>query len=300
MAAQIIDGRKISVQVTEELKAQVETLKNDHDLQPGLAVVIVGDDPASHVYVNAKEKKANELGILSRKIVLPAETTQNEVLKLIDELNNDDAIHGILVQSPPPAHIDEEEIILKISPAKDVDCFHPYNVGRMLIGDDENGFKPCTPHGCMVLMEKSGIDPSGKHAVIIGRSNIVGKPMAALLVQKSKGANATVTICHSRTKNMQELVKQADIVVAAIGKPNFVTADMVKEGAVVIDVGINRVEDATKKSGFRLVGDVDFASVEPKASWITPVPGGVGPMTIGMLMKNTIIACCNINKIQLG
>ena len=268
-------------------------------MQPGLAVVIIGDDPASHVYVNAKEKKANELGILSKKIVLPADTTQEEVLKLIDELNNDETIHGILVQSPPPAHIDEEEIILSISPDKDVDCFHPYNVGRMLIGD-ENGFKPCTPHGCMVLMEKSGIDPSGKHAVIIGRSNIVGKPMAALLVQKAKGANATVTICHSRTQNMAELVKQADIVVAAIGKPNFVTADMVKEGAVVIDVGINRVEDASKKSGFRLVGDVDFASVEPKASWITPVPGGVGPMTIGMLMKNTIVACCNINKVTVG
>ncbi|MCM8530626.1 MAG: bifunctional methylenetetrahydrofolate dehydrogenase/methenyltetrahydrofolate cyclohydrolase FolD [Lentisphaeraceae bacterium] len=299
MAAQIIDGRKISVEVTEELKKKVEVLKNDHDLQPGLAVVIIGDDPASHVYVNAKEKKANELGILSRKIQLPAETTQDEVLKLIEELNNDSTIHGILVQSPPPAHIDEEEIILSISVEKDVDCFHPYNVGRMLIGD-ENGFKPCTPHGCMVLMEKSGIDPTGKHAVIIGRSNIVGKPMAALLVQKAKGANATVTICHSRTQNMTELVKQADIVVAAIGKPNFVTGDMVKEGAVVLDVGINRVEDASKKSGFRLVGDVDFSSVEPKASWITPVPGGVGPMTIGMLMKNTIVACCNINKINVG
>ncbi|MCM8534373.1 MAG: bifunctional methylenetetrahydrofolate dehydrogenase/methenyltetrahydrofolate cyclohydrolase FolD [Lentisphaeraceae bacterium] len=299
MAAQIIDGRKISVEVTEELKKKVEVLKNDHGLQPGLAVVIIGDDPASHVYVNAKEKKANELGILSRKIQLPAETTQDEVLKLINELNNDSAIHGILVQSPPPAHIDEEEIILSISVEKDVDCFHPYNVGRMLIGD-ENGFKPCTPHGCMVLMEKSGIDPTGKHAVIIGRSNIVGKPMAALLVQKAKGANATVTICHSRTQNMTELVKHADIVVAAIGKPNFVTGDMVKEGAVVLDVGINRVEDASKKSGFRLVGDVDFGSVEPKASWITPVPGGVGPMTIGMLMKNTIVACCNINKINVG
>ena len=299
MAAQIIDGRRISVEVTEELKTKVEILKKEHGVQPGLAVVIVGDDPASHVYVNAKEKKAKELGILSKKIVLPVETSQEDVLKLIDELNNDESIHGILVQSPPPPHIDEEEIILNISPDKDVDCFHPYNVGRMLIGD-ENGFKPCTPHGCMVLMEKSGIDPSGKHAVIIGRSNIVGKPMAALLIQKAKGANATVTICHSRTKNMVELVRQADIVVAAIGKPNFVTEDMVKDGAVVIDVGINRVEDTSKKSGFRLVGDVDFASVEPKASWITPVPGGVGPMTIGMLMKNTIIACCNINKIPVG
>ncbi len=299
MPAQIIDGRKISAEVTEELKEQVKSLKENHDVQPGLAVVIIGDDPASHVYVNAKEKKALELGVFSEKIVLPAESSQEEVLSLIDRLNNDNKIHGILVQSPPPAHIDEEEIILRIAPEKDVDCFHPYNVGRMLIGD-ENGFKPCTPHGCMVLMERSGIDPSGKHAVIIGRSNIVGKPMASLLVQKAKGANATVTICHSRTQNMKELVKQADIVVAAIGKPQFVTADMVKEGAVVLDVGINRIPDATRKSGARLVGDVDFESVSEKASWITPVPGGVGPMTIGMLMKNTIVACCNINNLSLA
>ena len=299
MPAQIIDGRKISAEVTEELKEQVAKLKDEYGVQPGIAVVIIGDDPASHVYVNAKEKKAAELGIYSEKIVLPAETSQSEVLELIDKLNNNDSIHGILVQSPPPPHIDEEEIILNINPAKDVDCFHPYNVGRMLIGD-ENGFKPCTPHGCMVLMEKSGIDPAGKHAVIIGRSNIVGKPMAALLVQKAAGANATVTICHSRSANLNELVKSADIVVAAIGRPNFVTGDMVKEGAVVLDVGINRVPDETKKSGFRLVGDVDFEEVSPKASWITPVPGGVGPMTIGMLMKNTIVACCNINNINLG
>jgi len=299
MSAQLIDGRKISAEVIEELKQQVQSLKETHGVQPGIAVVIIGDDPASHVYVNAKEKKASELGIYSEKIVLPAETAQEDVLKLIDDLNGNDKIHGILVQSPPPAHINEEEIILRINPAKDVDCFHPYNVGRMLIGD-EDGFKPCTPHGCMVLMEKSGIDPSGKHAVIIGRSNIVGKPMASLLVQKAKGANATVTICHSRSQNLNELVSQADIVVAAIGRPNFVTADMVKEGAVVLDVGINRVPDSSKKSGFRLVGDVDFDAVSPKASWITPVPGGVGPMTIGMLMKNTIVACCNINNIKLG
>ena len=299
MPAQIIDGRKISAEVIEELKQQVQSLKDSNGVQPGIAVVIIGDDPASHVYVNAKEKKAAELGIYSEKIVLPADTSQEDVLSLIDSLNENDKIHGILVQSPPPAHIDEEEIILRIDPAKDVDCFHPYNVGRMLIGD-EDGFKPCTPHGCMVLMEKSGIDPSGKHAVIIGRSNIVGKPMASLLVQKAKGANATVTICHSRSQNLNELVAQADIVVAAIGRPNFVTAEMVKEGAVVLDVGINRVPDSSKKSGFRLVGDVDFDAVSPKASWITPVPGGVGPMTIGMLMKNTIVACCNINNIKLG
>lgn len=298
MPAQLIDGKKISCEVNEELKIQVAKLKKEFSIQPGIAVVIIGDDPASLVYVNAKEAKANELGIYSRKLVLPATTSQADVLKLIDELNNDPQIHGILVQSPPPKHINEEEIILRINPAKDVDCFHPYNVGKMLIGD-EHGFKPCTPHGCMVLLEKSGLDPAGKHVVIIGRSNIVGKPMAALLVQKAKGANATVTICHSRSSNLKDLVRLADIVVAAIGQPNFVKGDMVKEGAIVLDVGINRVVDESKKSGFRLVGDVDFEEVSKKASWITPVPGGVGPMTIGMLMKNTIVACCNINKISL-
>ncbi|NQZ56028.1 MAG: bifunctional methylenetetrahydrofolate dehydrogenase/methenyltetrahydrofolate cyclohydrolase FolD [Lentisphaeraceae bacterium] len=298
MTAQKIDGRKISAEVTEELKVQVEILKDQHGVQPGIAVVLIGEDPASQVYVNAKEKKALELGIYSEKIVLPKESTQEEVLAIIDRLNNADKIHGILVQSPPPAHIDEDEIILSINPDKDVDCFHPFNVGRMLIGD-ERGFKPCTPHGCMVLMERSGIDPSGKHAVIIGRSNIVGKPMASLLVQKASGANATVTICHSRTKNMKEIVKQADIVVAAIGKPEFLTGDMLKEGAVVIDVGINRIKDDSRKSGFRLVGDVDFKSASEKASWITPVPGGVGPMTIAMLMKNTIFSCCKTNNIKL-
>ena len=298
MTAQKIAGRKISAEVTEELKVQVEILKDQHGVQPGIAVVLIGEDPASQVYVNAKEKKALELGIYSEKIVLPKESTQEEVLAIIARLNNDDKIHGILVQSPPPAHIDEDEIILSINPDKDVDCFHPFNVGRMLIGD-ERGFKPCTPHGCMVLMERSGIDPSGKHAVIIGRSNIVGKPMASLLVQKAAGANATVTICHSRTKNMKEIVKQADIVVAAIGKPEFLTGDMLKEGAVVIDVGINRIKDDSRKSGFRLVGDVDFKSASEKASWITPVPGGVGPMTIAMLMKNTIFSCCKTNNIKL-
>jgi len=298
MSANVIDGRKISAEVTEELKLQVTQLKDQHGQQPGIAVVLIGEDPASQVYVNAKQKKAIELGIHSEKIVLPANSSQEEVIALVERLNNDDKIHGILVQSPPPPHINEEEIILSINPDKDVDCFHPYNVGRMLIGD-EDGFKPCTPHGCMVLMEKNGIDPSGKHAVIIGRSNIVGKPMAALLVQKASGANATVTICHSRTRNMTELIKQADIVVAAIGKPGFVTGDMIKEGAVVIDVGINRVEDSSRKSGYRLVGDVQYDSVAEKASWITPVPGGVGPMTIAMLMKNTIISCCKTHKIVL-
>lgn len=297
MSAQLIDGKVISSQVKDEIATEVADLKAKHSLTPGIAVVIIGSDPASEVYVNSKVKNATALGMLSKKVELPATATQEEVINVVKELNADDSIHGILVQSPPPAHIDEEEIILTIDPAKDVDCFHPFNIGKVLIGDQE-GFAPCTPKGCMVLLEKSGIDPAGKHAVIIGRSNIVGKPMAALLVQKAAGANATVTIVHSRTPNIAEITRQADIVVAAIGKPNFVTEDMVKEGAVVVDVGINRVEDASKKSGFRLVGDVDFAQVSPKASWITPVPGGVGPMTIAMLLKNTVVACKQINKIQ--
>ena len=297
MSAQLIDGKVISQQVKDEIAAEVSQLKEKHNLTPGIAVVIVGSDPASQVYVNSKVKNAEALGMLSKKIELPATATQEEVINVVKKLNEDDSIHGILVQSPPPAHIDEEEIILTINPAKDVDCFHPFNIGKVLIGDQE-GFAPCTPKGCMVLLEKSGIDPAGKHAVVIGRSNIVGKPMAALLVQKAAGANATVTIVHSRTPNIAEITRQADIVVAAIGKPNFVTEDMVKPGAVVVDVGINRVEDASKKSGFRLVGDVDFAQVSPKASWITPVPGGVGPMTIAMLLKNTVVAAKQINKIQ--
>ena len=295
MSAQIIDGNATAKQVNQETAAEVERLKSMHGLTPGLAVVIVGDDPASQVYVGMKEKRANELGLLSRKIVLAAETTQDELLAVVDQLNADPAIHGILVQSPPPPHIDEKDITLRINPAKDVDCFHPYNVGKMLIGDTD-GFFPCTPYGVMVLLERHGIDPAGKHAVVIGRSNIVGKPMAALLVQKAKGANATVTICHSRTPDIAEQARQADILIAAIGKANFVTADMVKPGAVVIDVGINRVDDPAAKRGYRLVGDVDYDAVAAKAAWITPVPGGVGPMTIAMLMQNAVKAC----KLQHG
>jgi methylenetetrahydrofolate dehydrogenase (NADP+)/methenyltetrahydrofolate cyclohydrolase len=295
MAAQIIDGKKISAEVNAETAAQVKWLKEEHGLQPGLVVVIVGEDPASKVYVGMKEKRANELGLFSRKIELPADTTQEQLLEVIDDLNADPKVNGILVQSPPPPQIDEHEIILRIDPQKDVDCFHPYNVGKMLIGDTD-GFFPCTPYGVMVLLERHGIDPEGKHAVIIGRSNIVGKPMMALLVQKAKGANATVTVCHSRTPNIKELCLQADIVVAAIGKAEFVTADMIKPGAVVIDVGINRIDDPAAKRGYRLVGDVKYDEVADKASWITPVPGGVGPMTIAMLMQNAVKAC----KLQNG
>lgn len=288
--SKIIDGKAVSAAVNKETAENVKRLTEEHGIVPGLTVVIVGEDPASKVYVGMKEKRANELGLNSQVIRMPETTTQNELLDVIDALNADDTVHGILVQSPPPPQIDEREITLRIDPAKDVDCFHPFNVGKMLIGDTD-GFYPCTPYGVMVLLERHGIDPSGKHAVIIGRSNIVGKPMAALLMQKAKGANATVTICHSRTPNIPEICRQADIVVAAIGKAGFVTADMVKEGAVVIDVGINRVDAPDTKRGYKLVGDVDYDGVAPKASWITPVPGGVGPMTIAILMRNTVKAC---------
>ena len=295
MSAQIIDGTRVAAQVHIETAAAAKALMDTHGLQPGLTVVIVGSDPASQVYVGMKEKRARELGFYSQKIEMPATTTQAELLAVIDKLNRDPKVHGILVQSPPPPQIDEQEITLRIDPRKDVDCFHPYNVGKMLIGDTD-GFYPCTPYGVMVLLERSGIDPAGKHAVVLGRSNIVGKPMMALLVQKAKGANATVTVCHSRTPNIKDYCRQADIIVAAIGKAEFLKGDMVKPGAVVIDVGINRVEDAAAKKGYKLVGDVAYEEVAAKASWITPVPGGVGPMTIAMLMQNTVKAC----KLQNG
>ena len=287
---QLIDGKAVSAAVNLETAEEVKRLHEDHGIVPGLTVVIVGEDPASKVYVGMKEKRANELGFNSQVIRMPETTTQHELLAVIDALNADDTVHGILVQSPPPPQIDEWEITLRIDPAKDVDCFHPFNVGKMLIGETD-GFYPCTPYGIMVLLERHGIDPSGKHAVIIGRSNIVGKPMAALLMQKAKGANATVTVCHSRTPNIPEICRQADIVIVAIGRAGFVTADMVKEGAVVVDVGMNRVDAPERKRGYKLVGDVDYDGVAPKASWITPVPGGVGPMTIAILMRNTLKAC---------
>ncbi len=287
--AKIIDGKAISAEVIAELKMETAKLASQ-GIVPGLAVVLVGEDPASQVYVASKEKTARELGFRSDKIVLSKDATQGELMMVVEKLNNDPGIHGILVQSPPPPQINEEAVILAIDPSKDVDCFHPFNVGKMLTGAHD-GFHPCTPAGVMVLLERSGIDTAGKHAVIIGRSNIVGKPMAALLMQKGKNADATVTIVHSRTKNLAEHVARADIVIAAIGKPEFVRGDMVKEGAVVIDVGINRIADASTKSGTRLVGDCHFAECSAKASAITPVPGGVGPMTIAMLMRNTLAAC---------
>jgi methylenetetrahydrofolate dehydrogenase (NADP+)/methenyltetrahydrofolate cyclohydrolase len=293
----IIDGKLIAQQVNSETLLEVDKLKNEHSVTPGLAVVLVGEDPASKVYVSMKVKKCEELGIFSDKRVLDKDATQEELIALVEELNNDDKINGILVQSPPPAHIDEEAVINAINPKKDVDCFHAENVGKMLLGE-RDGFFPCTPNGVMVLLEKSGVNPEGKHVVVLGRSNIVGKPMMALLMQKVQGANATVTVCHSRTPNIQDFTKQADIIIAAIGKPNFLKGDMVSEGCVVIDVGINRVEDETAKRGYKLVGDVDFDEVSKKAKLITPVPGGVGPMTIAMLMHNTVKACKMQNKID--
>ncbi|WP_406676330.1 bifunctional methylenetetrahydrofolate dehydrogenase/methenyltetrahydrofolate cyclohydrolase FolD [Moorella sp. ACPs] len=277
MPAQILDGKQIAAAVREEVKQEVARLK-EQGITPGLAVVLVGDDPASQVYVRNKHRACEEVGIYSVVHRLPRETTQAELLDLIKQLNNDPQIHGILVQLPLPEHIDEKTVIDAIALEKDVDGFSPANVGNLVIGD--KCFYPCTPYGCMVLLDKAGIDPKGKKAVVVGRSNIVGKPMAMMLLAH----HATVTICHSRTKNLAEECRQADILVAAVGKPEMITGDMIKEGAVVIDVGINRVGEK------KLVGDVHFESAAQKASWITPVPGGVGPMTIAMLLKNTVEA----------
>jgi methylenetetrahydrofolate dehydrogenase (NADP+)/methenyltetrahydrofolate cyclohydrolase len=285
MAAKIIDGKQIAVDMRAELKAEVEKLKAK-GIVPGLAVVLVGDDPASKSYVTAKEKACEEIGIYSDDNRLPAETTQQQLMSLVYKLNKDSKIHGILVQLPLPKQIDESKVLLAIDPDKDVDGFHPVNVGKMVVG--EKTFLPCTPHGIVQLLLRSKVKLEGAEVVIIGRSNIVGKPLANMLIQKSPTGNATVTVCHTRTKNIAEHVKRADIIIAAAGRPNNITADMVKDGAVVIDVGVNRIEDATKKKGYRLVGDVDFDAVSKKASLITPVPGGVGPMTITMLLYNTV------------
>lgn len=275
--AQILSGKAVSQRIKDELKQEVLNLKAN-GINPGLAVIIVGDDPASRVYVNNKKKACEEIGIYSEEYALSADTSEEELLKLINTLNNKKDINGILVQLPVPKHINEETIINAIDPRKDVDAFHPVNVGKIMVGNFD--FVPCTPAGVMELIAESGIDVSGKECVVVGRSNIVGKPQAMLLLHK----NGTVTICHSRTKDLKEKTKQADILVAAVGIPNFITGDMIKEGAVVIDVGINRVADK------KLVGDVEFESAEKVASAITPVPGGVGPMTIAMLMKNTVKA----------
>jgi methylenetetrahydrofolate dehydrogenase (NADP+)/methenyltetrahydrofolate cyclohydrolase len=287
MPTKIIDGNEIANEIRNELKKRIAELRSKGVI-PGLTVVLVGEDPASQVYVRMKGKSCEELGLYSETIRLPADHKEDDLLKLIDDLNANPRIHGILIQLPLPDHINETKILDRISPDKDVDGFHPVNVGRMLIGDP--GFLPCTPHGVQELLVRSGNSPEGKHVVVVGRSNIVGKPVAAILMQKKKGANATVTVCHSRTKDLPSVTRQGDIVIAAMGVPQFIKADMVKDGAVVIDVGVNRVDDSSAKKGYRLVGDVDFEAVKEKASAITPVPGGVGPMTIVMLMKNTVIS----------
>ncbi len=286
--AKIIDGKAIAEQMRAEMKTQVEELKGKYGLTPGLAVILVGEDPASQVYVRNKTRACDKLGIYSEEYRLPADCLQEKLLELIEKLNQDSKIHGILVQLPLPEQIDEERVLTAIDPAKDVDGFHPVNVGRLMIG--KPGFLPCTPHGIQQLLLRSGIEIEGKHVVVVGRSNIVGKPVAMILVQKRKGANATVTVCHTGTRDMAHHTRQADILIVAAGRPRTITADMVKQGVVVIDVGVNRVEDPEAPRGYRLVGDVDFEGVSKKASAISPVPGGVGPMTITMLLYNTIQA----------
>ena len=287
MAAEIISGTVVAEQIRGELKQKVAELKT-RGIHPGVVFVRVGEDPASISYVTGKGKAAEELGILSETIVLPENSPEQKLLELVHKLNKDPKFHGILVQLPLPKQIDADKVLNAIDPEKDVDGFHPVNVGRLLIGDPY--FMPCTPHGVQELLVRSGNNPEGKHVVICGRSNIVGKPVMAILIQKQKGANATVTMVHTGTKDMAKITRQADIIIAAMGKPQVITADMVKEGVVVIDVGVNRIPDATKKSGFRLVGDTDFEAIKEKAKAITPVPGGVGPMTITMLMVNTVRA----------
>ncbi|MDA1221643.1 MAG: bifunctional methylenetetrahydrofolate dehydrogenase/methenyltetrahydrofolate cyclohydrolase FolD [Planctomycetota bacterium] len=285
MTAEIIHGKQIAQDIRAELQQEVAALVAK-GIRPGLGVILVGSDPASTSYVTAKEKACEEIGIYSDDNRLPAETTQEELLAKVAEMNADPKINGILVQLPLPKHIDEAAVLMAIDPSKDVDGFHPVNVGKMVVG--EKAFLPCTPHGVIQMLLRSGVETSGAHAVVVGRSNIVGKPVANMLVQKQKGGDATVTVCHTRTRDLAGHVRQADIVIAAAGRPNTITAEMVKPGAVVIDVGVNRIEDASKKSGFRLVGDVDFDAVAEVASKITPVPGGVGPMTITMLLWNTV------------
>ena len=287
MTARIISGTEIARQITEEVRLEVEDLKNRYGITPGLATVLVGADPASQVYVGSKVKMCQSLGIYSERHDMPADTPEAKLLALIDKLNRDARIHGILVQVPLPKHINDGKVIFAIDPAKDVDGFHPVSVGRMVIG--EPGFLPCTPHGIQVLLERSGVKTDGAEVVVVGRSNIVGKPIANIMLQKARGANATVTICHSATRDITSHTRRADILIAAIGKPRYITADMVKEGVVVIDVGTNEI-GKTAEGKRILAGDVDFEAVKEKAGAITPVPGGVGPMTIIMLMANTVKA----------
>ena len=294
--AQLIDGRAVAEKVYAQLRAEIAGL-HARGVTPGLAVVLVGEDPASRAYVRSKDKMCRNLGFHSVKLELPAQTTQDELLARVEELNRDPAIHGILVQSPPPKHIDEAAIVRALDPAKDVDGFHPMNVAKLALGDP-SGFVPCTPLGCQRLLVESGVPIPGAHVVVLGRSMIVGKPMAMLLMHKGKAADATVTVVHSRTRNLPEVTRTADIIIAAIGQAHFVKAEHVRDGAVLIDVGINRVEDPASERGYRLVGDVAFDEVAAKAGAITPVPGGVGPMTIAMLMSNTVKACLQAHNLR--
>jgi methylenetetrahydrofolate dehydrogenase (NADP+)/methenyltetrahydrofolate cyclohydrolase len=286
--AKLIDGRAIAEKVYVDLRRKITELKAK-GVTPGLSVILVGDNPASRAYVRSKDKMCRELGLHSVKLELPASITQTELLGRVEELNRDSSIHGILVQSPPPSHIDESVIVRALDPRKDVDGFHPENVSKLVL-EDPSGFVPCTPLGVQRLLLETNVEINGAHVVVLGRSMIVGKPLALLLMQKKKNANATVTVVHSRSRDIGEITRSADIVVAAIGRAEFVKADHVREGAVVVDVGINRVEDAANERGYHLVGDVAFEEVSKKASAITPVPGGVGPMTIAMLMANTVKA----------
>jgi methylenetetrahydrofolate dehydrogenase (NADP+)/methenyltetrahydrofolate cyclohydrolase len=288
VAARVISGTEIAREVREEVAKRVTEMKAKHGITPGLAVVLVGDDPASAVYVRNKERAAAEAGMVSETELLPASASQDEVLSAVRGLNADDRIHGMLVQLPLPDHIDEDAVIDAIDPAMDVDGLHPYNMGLLMAGRPR--FVPATPAGIQQMLIRSGFDPVGKHVVVCGRSKIVGKPVFNLLMQRAAGANATVTVCHTRTRDLPEVTRQADILIAAIGQPRYITADMVKDGVVVIDVGINQIEAPERKRGYRLVGDVDYGPVSEKAAAITPVPGGVGPMTIAMLLENTFRA----------
>ena len=286
--AKILDGTALAGEIRGEVAAGVLEMQNKHRLTPGLAAILVGDDPGSAIYVRNKRRACDEAGMLSETFSLPASTSQDQVLDLVNRLNRDERFHGILVQLPLPSTIDSSEIIEAVQPGKDVDCLHPINVGRLSQGRPV--FLPGTPAGIQQLLLRNGYDPAGCHVVICGRSDIVGKPLASLLMQRQDGANATVTVCHTRTRDLANVTRQADILVAAMGRPKTITADMVKEGAVVIDVGINRVEDPSRRRGYRLEGDVDFEAVAEKAEAITPVPGGVGPMTVAMLLVNTLAA----------
>ncbi len=294
----IIDGKKVSLDLKNEMKASVENYKNLTGKVPGLTIIIVGQDPASQVYVRNKAKTCKEIGMISTVIAMPAETTQKQLFDTIEDLNNDPAVHGILVQEPLPEHIDGFTVTLAIDPSKDVDGFHPQNLGCLVMGHLDKCFISCTPYGILELLTRYSIETKGKHCVVLGRSNIVGKPMANLMLQKLDAANCTVTICHSATPDISFYTKQADILIAAIGQAGYITADMVKPGVVVFDVGNNRIEDPAAKSGFRVVGDVDYESVSAVAAAMTPVPGGVGPMTIAMLMKNTLQSFQRINCLE--